>query len=70
MQHGVRPSTRKAAIDRVNNTKGSNGNIKHSKDKHGGKRVDTHLHSVDRKGKKIDSKVHVYLPKRNQPPTN
>ena len=68
MQHAVRPSTRKNAINAVKTQKGSSGSIRHNKDRHNGKRVDTHLHSVDRKGKKIDNKVHVYLPKRNQPP--
>jgi RHS repeat-associated protein len=66
--HNVRPSTRKQALDSAKNKKGSTGTETHKKDKFEGKRVDTHVHSVDKDGKKIDNKTHIFLPKKNQPP--
>lgn len=65
MVHNVRPSTRKKSLASARNKKGSNGATLHTKDKFEGKRVNTHVHSVDKKGNKIDNKTHIFLPKRN-----
>ncbi len=67
MQHGRRPSTRKKALEIVRNKKGASGIVRDNKNQFKGKKVDNHLHPVDRKGKRIEKdKSHTYLPKKNQ----